>query len=148
MKFAVPLAISHVALQHDSSVQALVPTVIFPPAACWKLLLIITLSQRNSQLIQEVPWIKKQTTKSAEIVVWYLRRLTPENELFYACWVNPSNDFPLFGAPMESTFHCTHCTHGGQIQYSLQILGKVLVDLGDLQVPCSFWGWYGWTIHG
>lgn len=34
VKFAVPLAIFYLALQHDSSGQAIVPTLIFPPAAC------------------------------------------------------------------------------------------------------------------
>lgn len=33
VKFAVPLAIFCLALQHDSSGQAIVPTVIFPPTA-------------------------------------------------------------------------------------------------------------------
>lgn len=123
--FSIPLAIFYLALQHYSSGQAIVTTVIFPQAACCRLLLTTTLSQRNSQLIQEVPWIRKQTRKTEEIAVQYLRRLTPKDELFYVRWVYPSNSFPLFGAHMVNTFHCTHCTHGGRVQF---------------QPHCKVWG--------
>lgn len=140
VKFAIPLAIFYLALQHDSSGQAIVPTVIFPPAACWKLLLTITLSRRNSQLIQEVPQIKKQTRKTAEIVVWYCKRLTPENELVgltpaaISLWSSYGVHFPLY---------TLHTWWTDAISASLQILRKVLDDLGDPQVPCSFWGMVG-----
>lgn len=140
VKFSVPLAIFYFALQHHSSGQAIVTTVIFPLAACWRLLLITTLSQRNSQLIQEVPWIKKQTRKTADIAVRYLRRLTPEDELFYVRWVYPSHSFPLFGAPTENTFHCTHCTHGGRVQFQphCEVWGGSLLILVGLRFFALF----------
>lgn len=134
--FSIPLEIFSLASQHCSSGRAIVTTVIFPPAACqW--LLTTTLSWRISQPIQEVPWIKKQYGKTVDIAVQYLRRLTPEDKLFYV----PSHSFPLFGALLENTFHCTHCTRGGEVQF--QPPCEALWSLVKLwKHPC--WSWWAW----